>query len=143
MVSGLKGVCGVLIASSLFVSSTGAVAAASSAPVAVPVSATQISPWAALSAMSGGASAAALCGAAVVAAAAQTPGGCVLPVLDAAPPVAQTTPPPQPIPVPPVEGPSGLGLGVDPLLLALGVLAAGALVYFLVRNKNNNSNSPA
>jgi hypothetical protein len=143
MSPGLKGVCGILIASSLFVSSTGAVAAASSAPIGAPVSATQISPWAALSAMSGGASAAALCGAALVAAAAQTPGGCVLPVLDAAPPVAQTAPPPQPIPVPPVEGPSGLGLGVDPLLLALGVLAAGALVYFLVRNKNNNSNSPA
>ena len=56
--------------------------------------------------------------------------------------MAQTAPPPQPIPVPPVEGPSGLGLGVDPLLLALGVLAAGALVYFLVRNKNNNSEQP-
>jgi hypothetical protein len=144
MASGFKCMCGVLIASSLFVSSTGAVAAANSTPVSAPVSATQINPWIALSAMSGGASAAALCGAAAVAAAAQTPGGCVLPVLDAAPPVAQTAPPPQPIPVPPVEGPSGLGLGVDPLLLALGVLAAGALVYFLVvRHHHNNSNSPA
>jgi hypothetical protein len=37
-----------------------------------------------------------------------------------------------------------LGLGVDPLLLALGVLAAGALLYFAVIKKNNNSpNSPA
>jgi LPXTG-motif cell wall-anchored protein len=66
----------------------------------------------------------------------------VLPALDSAP-VVQATPPPQPIPVPPVEGPGGMGLGIDPLMLALGVLAAGALVYFLVRKKNNNANSPA
>jgi hypothetical protein len=143
MASGFKGVCGVLVAGSLFITSTSAVAASSSAPIAAPVSATQISPWAALSAMSGGASAAALCGAAAVAAAAQTPGGCVLPALDSAPAVAQTAPPPQPIPVPPVEGPGGMGLGIDPLMLALGVLAAGALVYFLVRKKNNSPNSPA
>jgi hypothetical protein len=66
----------------------------------------------------------------------------VLPALDAAPPVAQTAPP-QPIPVPPVEGPSGFGLGIDPLMLALGVLATAALVYFLVRNHHNHANSPA
>src|SRR6476646_9253660 len=99
---GFKGVVGVLVASSLFVSSTGAVAATTSLPSAPP-SATQISPWVALSAMSGGAPAAALCGAAAVAAAAQAPSGCVLPALDAAPPVAQAGPPPQPIPVPPIE----------------------------------------
>lgn len=129
-----KGFVGVLIAGSLFVSSTGAVAATSVAP------APQINPWAALTAMSGGAPAAALCGAAAVAAAAQTPGtGCVLPALDAPPPVVSTAPP-SPIPVPPVE-PAG-GFGFDPLLLALGALAAGALIYFLVR-KNHHSNSPA
>lgn len=139
---GFKGVVGVLVASSLFVSSTGAVAAAS--VPSVPPSATQISPWVALSAMSGGAPAAALCGAAAVAAAAQAPTGCVLPALDTATPVAQAGPPPQPIPVPPVEGPSGLGLGIDPLMLALGVLAAGALAYFLLRHHHhNNGNSPA
>lgn len=132
--SGFKGFAGVLIAGSMLVSSTGAVAAANVAP------ATQINPWAALSAMSGGASAAALCGAAAVAAAAQAPGtGCVLPALDAPPPVVSTAPP-SPIPVPPVE-PAG-GFGFDPLLLALGALAAGALIYFLVRNKHH-SNSPA
>ena len=137
-----NGVVGVLVVSSLFVSSTGAVAATSLPPA--PPSAIQISPWVALSAMSGGAPAAALCGAAAVAAAAQAPSGCVLPALDAAPPVAQAGPPPQPIPVPPIEGPSGLGLGMDPLMLALGVLAAGALGYFLLRHKsNNNGNSPA
>ena len=134
-----KGVVAALIAGSMLVSSTGAVAASSSVPIAT--SATQIDPWVALTAMSGGATAAALCGAASVSAAAQAPGGCVLPALDA-PPLAQTAPPPQPIPVPPVEGPSSFGF--DPLLLALGALAAAALIYFLVRGHHNNEpNSPA
>jgi len=128
---GFKGFVGVLIAGSMFVSSTGAVAATNVA------SAPQINPWAALTAMSGGAPAAALCGAAAVAAAAQAPGNCVLPAVDQAPPV--TSAPPSPIPVPPVE-PAG-GFGFDPLLLALGVLAAGALAYFLLRG-HNHSNSP-
>ena len=130
-----KGLIGVVIASSLVLSSTTAVAASSAAPIATP--ATQIDPWVALTAMSGGATAAALCGAATVAAAAQTPGGCVLPVLDAPPPVVQSTAPPQPIPVPPTEGPSSFAF--DPLLLALGALAAAALIYFLVRNHHSNS----
>ena len=120
---------GVLVAGSLFVSSTGAVAATATAPVA------QVNPWAALTAMSGGAPATALCGAAAMAAAAQTAApGCVLPVVDA--PVAQSTPPPTPVPVPPVE-PIGGGFGIDPLLLALGALAVGALVYFLL-NKDDD-----
>jgi hypothetical protein len=133
--SRIKGFVGVLIASSMVVSSTTAVAASSATPIATP--ATQIDPWVALTAMSGGATAAALCGAATVAAAAQAPGGCVLPVLDSAPPVVQSAPPPQPIPVPPIEGPSSFAF--DPLLLALGALAAGALIYFLVRNHHSNS----
>ena len=121
---------GVLVAGSLLMSSTGAVAATTSASVP------QINPWAALTAMSGGAPAAALCGAAAMAAAAQTAApGCVLPVVDAVP-VAQTTPPPTPVPVPPVE-PIGGGFGFDPLLLALGALAAGALLYFIL-NKNDD-----
>ena len=134
--SRLNRIVGVLIAGSLFVSSSGGVAASSTA--AVP----QINPWAALTAMTGGAPAAALCGAAAMAAAAQAPGtGCVLPVTDAAPPVASTVPP-QPIPVPPVEAAGG-GLAFDPLLLALGAVAAGALIYFLVRKNHHNANSPA
>ena len=134
-----RGAIGLLIAGSMLFSSTGAVAATASAPAYQP------DPWAVLSVMSGGASAAAVCGAAAAAAvAAQPAAGCVLPQVDAAPPVA-TNPPPQPIPVPPVDAPSGLGLGIDPLMLALGVLAAGALLYFLVikKDNNNNSNSPA
>lgn len=127
---------GVLIAGSLFVSSTGAAAATSAAPVSA------INPWAALTAMTGGAPAAALCGAAAVAAAAQAPANCVLPVTDTPPPVAQSAPP-APIPVPPVE-PAGGGLAFDPLLLGLGALAIGALAYFLLRNDNNDNeaNSP-
>jgi hypothetical protein len=130
---------GVLVAGSMFVSSTGAVAASASIPASP-----QINPWAALTAMTGGAPAAALCGAAAVAASAQAPSNCVLPVTDAPPPVAQSAPP-APIPVPPVE-PMGGGLAFDPLLLGLGALAVGALAYFLLRknnNNNDNSNSPA
>lgn len=126
---------GVVLAGSLIFSSTGAVAATSAA---VPA---RINPWAALTAMSGAAPAAALCGAAAAAVAAQAPGtGCVLPAVDAPPPVA-ANPPPPPIPIPPVEAASSFA--VSPLLLALGALAAGALIYFLVKGKKGNSNSPA
>jgi hypothetical protein len=128
-----------IAAGSLCVSSTGAVAATASTPI--PQSAIhQIDPWAALSAMSGVAPAAALCGAAAVAAAAQPAAGCVLPVADAAPPVQAG--PPQPIPVPTVE-PAAEGFGIDPLWLALGALAAGALIYFLViKKKHHHNESP-
>ena len=135
--SRFKSVIGVFIAGSMVVSSTGAMAASSAAPPAV--SASQINPWVALSAMSGGATAAALCGAASVAAAAQTPGGCVLPAVDAPPPVAQTAPPPTPIPVPPVEAPSSFAF--DPLMLALGALAIGSLAFLVLRH--HHANSPA
>jgi len=121
---------GVLVASSLMISSTGAVAA--SATQAVP----QTNPWAALTAMTGGAPAAALCGAAAAAAAAaQAAPGCVLPVADAVP-VASANPPPTPVPVPPVE-PMGGSFAINPLFLALGALAAGALIYFLL-NKSSD-----
>ena len=132
-----------IAAGSLCVSSTGAVAATASSPIARSA-VQQIDPWAALSAMSGAAPAAALCGAAAVAAAAQPAAGCVLPVVDTAPPpVVQQTAPPAPIPVPPVEPISeGLGLGIDPLILGLGVLAAGALVYCLVIKKKKKNESP-
>src|SRR4051812_11826998 len=81
------------IAGSLLFSSSAAVA---SAPVASAPSAQQIDPWAALSALSGAAPAAALCGAAAAAAASMQPAaGCVLPVVDQAPPViSQAGPPP-------------------------------------------------
>jgi hypothetical protein len=134
-----KGLVGVIAGTSLFVSSTAAVAAVNSAPVQ------QVNPWAALAVMSGSAPAAVLCGssaavAAAASAAAQAGPGCVLPVIDtpvaAAPPVSE---PPAPIPVPPVETVGG-GFGVSPLLLALAAVAAGVGIYLLVRK---HENSPA
>jgi len=125
-----RGMVGALIAGSMLFSSTGALAATAPAP------ATQASPWAVLSAMSGGASAAAVCGAAAAAAAAAQPAaGCVLPQVDVAP-VAQSGPP-QPIPVPPVE-PASAGLGISPLLLALAAIAAGVGLYFALRHHSNS-----
>lgn len=129
-----RGFVGVILAGSLIFGSTGAAAASSS-------SAARVNPWASLAALSGGASAYALCGAAsAVASAAQAPGaGCVLPAVDPAPPVT-SGPVPQPIPVTPVEASGGFVL--NPLILALGALAAGALIYFLVKGKNHHNNEP-
>ena len=131
-----RGALGALIAGSMLFSSTGAIASVA------PASTYQPDPWAVLSVMNGGASAVAVCGAAAAAAVAQAPGGgCVLPQVDAAPPVAQN-PPPQPIPVPPVEpASSGLGLGISPLLLALVAIAAGVGLYFVLHK--HHANSPA
>jgi hypothetical protein len=136
-----KHIVGVMAGVALSVSSTGAVAAASAAPIR------EVSPWTALAVMSGAAPAAAVCGSpdAAAAAAAQGAGvGCVLPAQEAAPVAAAETPPPQPIPVPPVEPiGGGVGLGVDPLLLALGAILAGVGIYFLVKGGGSNNNSPA
>ena len=134
---GYRHFVGIAIAGSMLVSSTGAVAATETIPT------TQVNPWAALSAMSDGASAAVLCGSAATAAtaavaAAQPATGCVLPVLD----TAAAPPPPAPVPVPPVEPVSG-GLGISPLLIALGVLAVGAVAFLVLRHHHHNANSPA
>ena len=129
MAGRFKGFVGFMAAGSLFVSSTGAVAATSSTPIQ------QVNPWAALAVMSGATPAAIVCSGAAVAAA-QPPAGCVLPVVGA-PPVA-TAPPPQPIPVPPVEPAGGLGLGIDPLLLGLGAVLLGAGLYFLLKKKDDD-----
>ena len=136
--AGFKGFVAVLAAGSLFVSSTAAVAATSSAPVP------QVNPWAALAVMSGAAPVVALCNG-------QTPvdptvppppgvtNGCILPVTDVAvPPVPQQAGPPPPIPVPPVE-PAGVGLGIDPLYLGLAAILVGVGLYFLLKKKGGNS----
>jgi hypothetical protein len=71
----------------------------------------------------------------------QPAAGCVLPVVDQAP-VVSTAGPPPPTPVPPVE-PVGGGFGIDPLILGLGALVVGALVYFLViKKKKHHDSSP-
>ena len=120
---------GFLVAGSLVFSSTAAMA---SAPAPQ-----HVAPWAALTALTGGAPAAALCGSAAAVAAMQAPAtGCVLPAVDVAQPVAAA--PPAPVPVPPVEAPSA-GFGVSPILLALAAVAAGVGLYFLLRKKHANS----
>jgi hypothetical protein len=124
----LKRVLGSVVAGSLMLGSTAAVASA-------PAPVQQVDPWAVLTAMSGGAPAAVMCGAAAAAASAQTPGGCVLPVVDAPPPPVQTV---EAVPPPPVEG----GGGISPLFIALLAIAAG-IGIFLAVNDSGNANSPA
>lgn len=131
-----KGLVAAVVASSMLVGSTGAMAAGTGS--AAPQ---QVSPWAALTSLSAGAPAAALCGAAAAAAAAnQAPaGGCVLPAADApVAPVADAGPPP---PLPAIAAPAAAG--AFPLIAALGVLAVAALTYFLVRNHHGHTVSPA
>jgi hypothetical protein len=124
---GLKRYVGAVLAGSLLLSSTAAVAAA-------PAPVQQADPWAVLTAMSDGAPAAAMCGSSAAAANAQATGGCVLPVTDAPPPVpvAETVPPPV----------VGGGAGINPLFIALIAIAAG-IGIFLAVNNSGNANSPA
>lgn len=119
----LSGILGAVVASSLMLSSTAAVAAAQ-APVQ------QADPWAVLTAMSQGAPAAAMCGSAA-AAGAQGSAGCVLPVSDAPPPPAE-------VPPPVVGG----GASINPLFIALIAIAAGVGIFLAVNN-SGNANSPA
>ena len=103
--------------------STPALASASTS-----MASSQISPMVALSVFGSEASAAALCGSAVSAAsvssaaAAQAPiGGCVLPVVDAPPPVPVAYSAPLPVPN---------GIGIAPILLALaGIAIFSALIF--------------
>ena len=126
---GLKHAIAVLVAGSLMGGSTAAVGS-------TVTTVQQPSPWAVLTAMSGGAPAAAMCSAAAATAATQGTGGYVLPVIDA-PVVA---PAPQPIPAmvaAPVE-PAGL----NPLFLGLIAIVAGAGIFLAVHN-SGHANSPA
>ena len=123
----LKGILGVVAAGSFMLSSTAAVASTSSP-------AQQVDPWAVLTAMSGGAPAAAMCGAAA-AAGAQAPGGCVLPVVDAPPPVPVTeavAPPPVPV----------AGTGINPLWLALAAIVVGVGIYAFAQKGGENTTGP-
>jgi hypothetical protein len=125
---------GLIAAGSMLFSATAAAAQSAPAPQ-------QVSPWAALAILAGGAPTAALCGAAATTAAAQTAPGCVLPALDTPAPVAQA--PAAPTPVPPIAAPGG-GFGFSPLLLGLVAIAVAAGAYLLTRNGHGNQqqNSP-
>lgn len=128
-IHGSKGIVGALIAGSLLFSSSAAMAAPTQAP--------QADPWAVLTAMSSGAPAAAMCGSAAAATTAQAPGGCVLPVVDAPPPVAAPAPPVEPVVA------TSEGIGVSPILIGLLAVAVGVGIDFAVRGNNNHANSPA
>ena len=134
--SSFRGLIGILAAGSMLFSATAATATAATGPAAPAPQ--QISPWVALTALSGGAPAAALCGAAATTAAAQAPAaGCVLPALDAPVPAA---PPPPPPPVPAVA--PAEGYGISPILLGLVAVAGALAFYLLVKNHHNHANSP-
>lgn len=129
---------------SLMCSTSLAHAAAPVAPVA------NSSAWSALAFLNGGQSAAAYCGASAVAAAGAVAAqgtSCVLPQLDpmAAPSadMGPAVPPPLPGAATGVSG--GGGLGISPLVIALGALAAAAAIYFLVKGSggDDDDNSPA
>jgi hypothetical protein len=131
--AGLKGAFGALLAGSMLFSSTASIAARPA-----PVVAQQANPWAALAALSAGAPAATMCGGALAAAAAAQGGaGCVLPVIDTAPP----PPAPAPTSVPPIAAASP-GFGLNPLALGLLALVAGIGIYFAVRDGGAKSNTP-
>ena len=128
-----------ILSAALLLSST----AAAAAPTLQSASA--INPWATMAAFGTQASRATLCGstAAVAGAAAATSAaqaaparpGCVLPVVDAPPPMVapDVVPPP-----PPVE----TGFGVSPLLLGLGALAIAGLIYLIVNDDDDGGRSP-
>lgn len=127
----LKVFTGISVAGSMLVSSTAA-AATTSVPAAL-----QISPWATLTLLSGGAPAAAVCGAAATTAAAQAaPTGCVLPAVDTAPPPVASAPPPPPLP------PPATGYGVTPLLLGLVAIAAAVGFWFAVKGNGHHNVTP-
>ena len=130
-VARFKCVAAAVAAGALLFCSTGAIAASTPAPQ-------QISPWAALTVLSGGAPAAAVCGAAAAVAAGQAaPTGCVLPVVDAPPPVAAA----EPAPVAPVVS-AAAGYGISPLLLGLVAIAVGVGLFFAVKGNGNNNAPP-
>ena len=120
-----------LVCGSLMLSSTAANASAS------------INPWATLSAFGTQSSREAACGAGSTAAAgaataAQAGGaGCVLPVTDAPPPL----PVAQAVPLPPAPVEAG-GIGVSPLVLALGALALAGLIYIIASGDKDDEGSP-
>lgn len=100
-----------------------------------------ISPMVALSIFGSSASATALCGSSVTtvaagaAVAAQAPaGGCVLPVVDAPPPV------PVAEAAPFIPAPASTGFGLTPILL--GLVGIAILAALIISQDNDNDNEP-
>ena len=119
---------------SIMASGPAAAASATAQPVA-----SVLSPWVALSALGGTASSTALCASAVAGSSAATQGqapGCVLPLVDALPPVVESVPMAAPVAVA-----SGGGLGFLPLLLGLAA-AAGAIALLLSNSEDGKDISP-
>lgn len=116
--------CAGVAALSLCVASPAAAAASNHAQA-------NLSPWVALSAFASSGSSAALCaGAASAAASSAAQGaapGCVLPVVDAPPPIAET---PAPEALAPAVAPvaASQGIGALPILLGLAALAGLAAI---------------
>lgn len=136
----LGGVSSKVISMGVALSLMSSPALASASAVASP--ARTISPMVALSIFGSQASATALCGAsatttaASAAATAQAPGGgCVLPMVDAPPPVAVA----EPLPVQPVAASSG-GIGITPILLGLAGIAI--LAALIAGSNDDNDNDP-
>ena len=122
----LRRFVGIMVSGSLLVGSTAAAAA--------PSMPQQISPWATLTVLSGGAPAVAICGAAATAAAQPAAaGGCVLPAVDVPPPVPVASAPPPPLP------PPAAGYGVTPLLLGLVAIAAAVGFWFAVKGGSHHN----
>lgn len=121
-----------------FASPAAAAARTSSAVAeATPAQRGLLSPWVALSALGSLGSSAAVCASAAAAAAssaAQAPApGCVLPAVDAPPPIAQV---PEAAPLPVAAAPAAAaGFSVLPLLL--GLASAAAIAAFLITDNND------
>jgi len=115
------------------------------ASAATPILQAQVDPLVALSALSTAGSAGAVCAGATGAAAAAgqaavagAPGGCVLPVPEAAAP----PPAPEAGPLPPPPSLAAAGFNVLPLLLGLAAVAAVIAVVALGHNHANGNLQP-
>ena len=131
--SRLNRVVALMAVGSLVVSSTAAAAASTPTPAQQ-----EISPWATMAFLTGGAPAVAVCGAAAAAAAAavQPGAGCVLPVMDAPPP--PPLPPPAPVPAAEAVG----GYGITPMLAGLLAVVAGIGLFLLVKGHQHHEPVP-
>lgn len=114
-------IVGIVAAGSLLVSSSACATGAFQSQ--------QVSPWAALAALSGGAPAAAMCGSSQKNLAQPTGSGCLLPTIPASP--ASTSSMTQ-----------SAGYGVTPLLLGLAAIASAVGFWFAVDDNHYRRTTP-